>query len=96
MLGMRTFRSASCILRLSPLLPSSVRNSVRDLRALKSDDPGSGHGTKLMQAIAKEADSCNMTLILIADTEKLEKWYEKFGFKTAQREPAITMIRVPR
>jgi len=96
MLGTRKYESASCLVRLSPVLPLSVRSSVREIHGLASAEPGQGHGTKLMQSIAKEADSSKMTLILIADTERLEKWYEKFGFKTAQEKPVIMMIRIPR
>jgi N-acetylglutamate synthase-like GNAT family acetyltransferase len=98
MLGKRKYESAKCELRYSMALPVELRQLVREVFNVITEPGmrGKGHGSKLMQAIADEADKCGKTLILIPDNEKLELWYNKFGFIKVQQEPKPLMLREPK
>lgn len=62
-----------------------------------------GHATSLMKEVCQEADEAQTLLVLVPDsfdpegmnTDQLEKWYEKFGFKRIQDKPVL-MCRDPK
>ena len=98
MLGKRKHESASCELRYSTALPIEFRRLVREVFNVKTDSGmrGKGHGSRLMEAVSKEADKSKKVLMLLPDSEKLELWYNRFGFERVQAEPKILMMRNPR
>jgi len=55
---------------------------------------GKGEGTELLKEVCSEADEKRIMLVLIADTEKLAMYYERFGFMAIQKNP-ILMVRSP-
>ena len=78
-------------------LPTSLRDGVRLIHDLHTPGGmrGKGLGTKLLKSVCKEADLDGTTLILMPDSDKLEKWYNTHDFKRVQDEPVL-MIRVPK
>lgn len=97
MLGKRKHESASCELRYSKALPIELRQLVREVFNVKTDAGmrGKGHGSRLMESLVKEADKSKKVLILLPDNEKLELWYNRFGFERVQSEPVVLMMRKP-
>jgi ribosomal protein S18 acetylase RimI-like enzyme len=96
MLGKREYEGASCWIRMMTDLPMQLRDGVRLVHNLKTDKGmrGKGQGTKLMQQVSAEADKERITLILMPDSELLQKWYNKFGYAIVQQEPVL-MVRQP-
>jgi N-acetylglutamate synthase-like GNAT family acetyltransferase len=97
MLGKRRYESASCELRYTQALPYELRQTVREVFNVQTDKGmrGKGHGSKLMQEIAKEADQAQKILLLIPATDLLQKWYNIVGFEVIQSEPVVLMMRKP-
>lgn len=96
MLGKRKYESASCELRYTMALPVELRQTVREVFNVQTDKGmrGKGHGSKLMQEIAEEADKAQKILLLIPQSELLQKWYKRVGFELIQDEPPL-MMRKP-
>jgi len=95
-LGKREYQDSSCWVRMMADLPTSARDSVRlihDLQTAKGMQ-GRGQGTQLLRKVCIEADKDGMTLILMPDTDKLEKWYTSFNFNRVQDSPVL-MVRTP-
>lgn len=82
MIGARTHESASCRLNFTLGVPDEMREGIRELSHLAATQPGNGHGTQLMQDVCEEADRRHLVLVLIAQEERLARWYERFGFFT--------------
>lgn len=97
MLGKRKYESATCELRYTMALSVELRQVVREVFNVQTDKGmrGKGHGTKLMQAITKEADKAGKILILLPASEVLQKWYMRVGFEVIQTEPVVLMMRKP-
>lgn len=97
MLGKRKYESATCELRYSMAMPLELRQVVREVFNVRTDKGmrGKGHGTKLMQAIAAEADKAGKILILLPASEALQKWYTRVRFEVIQNEPVVLMMRKP-
>lgn len=98
LLGKREHLQASCWLRMMTDIPMQLRDSVRLVHDLQTDKGmrGKGQGSKLMYEVCDEADKENKVLILMPDTELLQKWYTKFGFVKVQDEPKVLMMRDPK
>jgi predicted GNAT family N-acyltransferase len=98
MLGKRTFEGASCWIRIMTDLPMQLRDGVRLVHDLKTEKGmrGKGQGTKLMHMVCDEADKELRTLLLMPDSDMLQKWYSKFGFVKVQDEPKVLMMREPK
>lgn len=98
MLGKRKYESATCEVRYSLALPVELRQAIREVFNVKtaSGMRGKGHGSKLMEQICIEADKADKILILLPKDDKLEKWYNRFGFDIIQTEPAVIMMRKPK
>ena len=94
-LGKREYSQASCWIRMMADLPSSLQDGVRLIHDLQTPKGmrGKGLGTKILDQVCKEADLDGTTLILMPDSDKLEKWYNGFDFKRVQDNPVL-MIRV--
>ena len=95
-LGKREYQDSSCWIRMMTDLPSSLRDGVRlvhDLQTAKGVR-GKGQGTQLLKSVCEEADADGTTLILMPDSDKLEKWYNGFNFNRVQDEPVL-MVRTP-
>lgn len=93
--GKRTIGPARCRLGYSALVPASLRGRVLELSALEVDEDkrGKGLGTALLFMVCKEADSAGKSLLLKADTTKLEFWYARHGFEAVGDG---LMLRKPR
>ena len=98
MLGPRKYESAKLELRYTQALPYELRQLVREVFNVKTDDDkiGLGYGTHLMHQVCDEADKYKKVLLLIPDSGKLETWYSKFGFNKVQDKPVVLMIRNPK
>lgn len=105
--GVRGFKSATLHIGYAKALPAHMREGVRELTSLlvPLEDRRQGFATSLMQRVCSEADGALMVLMIhvkpfdeegITDTTKLCAFYERFGFKRIQTEPAILMARMPR
>lgn len=97
MLGKRKHESATCELRYSLAMPVELRQVVREVFNVQTAPGmrGKGHGSRLMEAICKEADQAHKILMLLPANSKVETWYSRFGFVVAQVEPVHLMIRNP-
>lgn len=97
MLGKREFEGASCLIRMMADMPMQLRDTVRLVHDLKTDKGmrGKGQGTKLLNQVCEEADKEGKVLILMPDSDKLEKWYHGFNFERTQDKPVI-MVRQPK
>ena len=81
----------------SQIVPGNLRGFARELTEFHVPEEfiGKGEGSELMKAVCEQADEKDILLILIADTEKLELYYGRFGFVAIQKEPVL-MIRNPK
>jgi len=81
----------------SQIVPGNLRGFARELTEFHVPEEfrGKGEGSELMKAVCEQADDKDILLILIADTEKLELYYGRFGFMAIQKEPTL-MIRNPK
>jgi len=78
------------------IIPGNLRGFARELTEFHVPEEfrGKGEGSELMKAVCEQADEHHIMLILIADTEKLAMYYERFGFMAIQKQP-ILMARCP-
>lgn len=97
MLGRREYKEATCFVRMMTDMPMQFRDSLRLIHDLKTAKgmQGRGQGTTLMNLLCEEADQEQKILMLMPDSDKLEKWYNKFGFERTQENPVI-MVRNPK
>ena len=68
---------------------------MRELSQFKALEPGNGHGSGLLSRVCAEADRASVSLMLVADSERLGVWYERHGFGIVQLVPAVLMLRLP-
>ena len=90
--GPRTKNSASARIAVPRSLPPHLRSQVRELVAVKSDNPGKGEADALLDAICCEADETKTALMLMVDggdRERLANWYQRHGFTPIQAEPLL-------
>lgn len=90
--GPRTKNSASARIAVPRSLPLHLRSKVRELIAVKSDNPGKGEADALLDAICCEADETKTALMLMVDggdRERLANWYQRHGFTPIQAEPLL-------
>lgn len=90
--GPRTKNSASARIAVPRSLPPHLRSQVRELVAVKSDNPGNGEADALLDAICCEADETKTALMLMVDggdRERLANWYQRHGFTPIQAEPLL-------
>ena len=78
------------------LSKSQVNPLIIEISALHTQEKARNKGlaTFLINQITKEADKDLKVLMIVADDEKLEHFYSKFGFTKIQNEP-ILMARKP-
>jgi ribosomal protein S18 acetylase RimI-like enzyme len=96
MLGKREHLGASCWIRMMTDLPMQLRDGIRLVHDLKTDKGmrGKGQGSALLKEVNEEADKHLITLILMPDSELLQKWYNKHGYVIIQQNPVL-MMREP-
>ena len=90
--GPRTKNSASARIAVPRSLPPHLRSQVRELVAVKSDNPGRGEADALLDSICCEADETKTALMLMVDggdRERLANWYQRHGFTPIQAEPLL-------
>jgi N-acetylglutamate synthase-like GNAT family acetyltransferase len=90
--GPRTKNSASARIAVPRSLPPHLRSKMRELVAVKSDNPGNGEADALLDAICCEADETKTALMLMVDggdRERLANWYQRHGFTPIQAEPLL-------
>jgi hypothetical protein len=99
--GERKFKRASCNVVIPQSVPPHLRDQVREIVSMHSEDKGKGHATELLEGICTEADVNAMTLMLMVRAYgdgmselSLCQWYGKHGFFIAGSEPCI-MLRAP-
>lgn len=100
--GLRTHKQASCRVEVPTGIPDHLQNTVRELVGIESTNPRKGHATALLHQVCAEADQHIKVLMLHVEPfddglsiEQLEKFYGKFGFMVAGREPVLIMVRAP-
>jgi hypothetical protein len=80
-----------------------MRDQTREIVSLSSTNQRKGYATTLMWTVCHEADEALITLILQPkpfesgplDDQRLQRFYEKFGFVIFQKEPVVLMARSP-
>lgn len=89
--------SASLVLGKCRALPVTIQGLVAEISSVfvKPENRGKGRGNAIIQKVCDDFDDVGGVLILQADSERLEKWYSKFGFLKFQDDP-ILMVRLPR
>lgn len=90
--GDRTHASASARIAVPRSLPLHLRAKVRELVAVKSDNPGNGEADALLDKICVEADNTKTALMLMVDSgdkERLANWYIRHGFAPIQAQPLL-------
>ena len=94
--GTRRYRSASAKLGYTTLVGAHLRGKLREISHFNTpaEERGKGHGTHLMREICRDADRDRIVLMLLPDTQRLSKWYARFGFVTIQDDPDV-MVREP-
>lgn len=101
--GVREHKAASLRLVESEAMPEDMRDRIREIVSLKSENPRKGHATTLLWSVCHEADQNKTVLILqpkpfgdgAMDDRKLEGFYNKFGFVRIQDAPVL-MARQPK
>jgi len=104
--GVRHHENASCKIAICTAVPNQLRAKCRELVSLDVPENlrRTGMATALMKKIMKEADDCNMLLILFPEPfgegiqmnkEQLITFYEGFGFQSIQAKPKVMMARMP-
>lgn len=101
--GLRQHRSASLRVATTEAVPDEMRDGVRELIDVQSEEQDQGDGSGLLNMVCYEADQAGVLLILqpqpFADGMKLQdllRWYAGFGFVRCQVEPVVLMARQPR
>ena len=89
--------NASLHLGYPQIVPGNLRGFAREITEfyVPEEFRGKGEGTELLKDVCEQADEKNILLVLIADTQKLGMFYERFGFSAIQKEPVL-MIRAPK
>ena len=91
-LGNRILGPATCLLSDSVVMPGVIELSSLHVPEYHRNK---GAANKLMDTICEEADKAEKVLLLMpADEEWLQKWYESHGFKVIQKSPVL-MARPP-
>lgn len=98
--GLRDHKSATLRIAVTEGLPVEMWEQTREILSIHSTNPRKGHATLLMHQVCAEADRAGIVLILQPHKfdegmpdEKLEQWYEKFGFVNFQTVPVVLMAR---
>jgi len=88
--------NASLHIGYPQIVPGNLRGFAREITEfyVPEEFRGKGEGTELLKEICTQADEKRIMLVLIADTEKLAMYYERFGFMAIQKQP-ILMARCP-
>jgi len=88
---------ASLVLGKCRALPVAIQGLVAEISSVfvEPKSRGKGKGNAIIQKVCDDFDDVGGALILQADSERLEKWYSKFGFLKFQDDP-ILMVRLPR
>ena len=88
---------ASLVLGKCRALPVTIQGLVAEISSVfvEPKNRGKGRGNAIIQKVCDDFDDVGGALILQADSERLEKWYSKFGFLKFQDDP-ILMVRLPR
>lgn len=102
-IGLREHKQASLRVAVAECLPEDMRDQTREIVSLSSTNQHKGYATTLMWTVCHEADQECITLILQPkpfengplDDQKLQRFYEKFGFVIIQKEPVVLMARSP-
>jgi GNAT superfamily N-acetyltransferase len=89
--------NASLHISYPQIVPGNLRGFSREITEfyVPEEFRGKGEGTELLKEVCEQADSEKIQLLLIADTEKLANYYERFGFVAIQKAP-ILMVRSPK
>lgn len=82
----------------SQIIPPSKRGFARELTEfyVPEDKRGQGAGSALLDEVCAQADSENILLIVIADTERLALFYARHGFKELPRDNPESVIIMAR
>jgi hypothetical protein len=107
-IGQRQYKQASCRIEIPECVPEDMRQGMREVVSVASENGRNGEATALMFGVCAEADVDGVVLILMPQpfshsltpepamsAEQLEKFYSKFGFVVVQQEPAVLMARQP-
>jgi hypothetical protein len=101
--GNRQHLSASCKVKFSKGLPSSLRGAAREIVEVTAGTKGKRHAAGLLDKVCREADIAKLMLMVHVKAygegltdKQLEIWYTKLGFETIQREPSVLMVRLPK
>jgi len=88
---------ASLHIGYSQILPKQ-RDKIREITEffVHEKERGKGFGSELLKDVCEQADSKEITLLLKADTERLENYYKRFDFVTIQAGSDILMARQPK
>ena len=93
--GWVRIESEGAYMNLAPKWPGSVF-----LDYIKSSERGGGRGTSLLEVLTAAADRTNTEIELVADTERLCRYYRRHGFELwgsdQECEDLTEMIRYPR
>ena len=107
-IGLREHKSASLRVAVPEALPEEMREHVREIVGVKSEERQQGHARALMYEVCTEADGYWITLFLHAKPfadgmtqEQIERWYAKHGFVKIQDHTddgahAVLMARSPK
>jgi len=89
--------NASLHLGYPQIVPGNLRGFAREITEFHVPEEfrGKGEGTELLKDVCEQADQNKILLVLIADTQKLAMYYERFGFFAIQKEPML-MVRPPK
>ena len=89
--------NASLHIGYPQIIPGNLRGFAREISEFNVPDAfrGKGEGSELLKEVCEEADAKGVLLILIADTQRLQLFYERFGFEVIQNEPIVLMMRKP-
>jgi GNAT superfamily N-acetyltransferase len=89
---------ASIRIAHSQIIPPTKRGLARELTEffVPEDKRGQGAGSALLAEVCEQADSDNILLIVIADTERLALFYARHGFKELPRDDGASAIIMAR
>jgi N-acetylglutamate synthase-like GNAT family acetyltransferase len=96
-IGTLELGQASLHIGYSQLMPKQ-RDKIREITEfiVPEGQRGNGFGTELLKDVCAQADQLEITLLLKADTERLENYYKRFDFVTIQTGSDILMARQPK
>lgn len=94
--GLRTHKQSSLRVSVPMSMPEDMRDRMRELIDVHSDNLRKGHATALLHQVCAEADRSGKTLMIHVEpfgnemtAEQLQKWYGKFGFVVVQDKPCL-------